>query len=101
MQAIRFAESRKYDAINNNCIQNTDFFCRILTSGKVRNAPMIYDLLAGKIPEQDHPMLLMFFLMTRLSWWALPLSFGHVNELTEDRSWSCEDSMHSGRSHRH
>ena len=68
LQAMKFAESRKYHAINNNCIQNTDFFCRIITNGSIKNAPMIYDLLAGKIPEQDHPMLLMFFLMTRLSW---------------------------------
>lgn len=31
---------------------------------------MIYDTLAGKVPQQDHPMLLMFFLMTQISWYA-------------------------------
>ena len=68
LQALKFAEGRKYHAVNNNCIHNTDFFCRVLTEGRVRNAPIIYDAVAGRVPEQDHPMLLMFFLMTRLSW---------------------------------
>ena len=26
------------------------------------------DALAGKVPEQDHPLLQMFFLMTQMSW---------------------------------
>lgn len=68
VQAVAFVEARQYHAINNNCIHNTDFLCRVLTRGRLRNGPLVYDALAGSVPEQDHPMLLMFFLMTRLSW---------------------------------
>ena len=40
----------------------------VLAGGRLRNAPLIYDALAGTVPEQDHPLLMMFFLMTQLSW---------------------------------
>ena len=68
LQAILFVQSRKYHAVYNNCIKTTDFLCRVLTRGAIRNGPLIYDALAGDVPSQDHPMLLMFFLMTQLSW---------------------------------
>lgn len=68
-QAISFVEKRKYHAINNNCIHTTDFLGRVLTLGALRNGPLIYDALVGSVPQQDHPMLLMFFLMTQLSWY--------------------------------
>lgn len=70
LQAIQFVQSREYHAIHNNCIHNTDFLCRVLTGGRIRNGPLIYDAIAGEVPEEDHPMLLMFFLMTQLSWCA-------------------------------
>ena len=75
LQAITFAQTRKYHAIYNNCIKTTDFFCRVLTKGKVRDGPLIYDALAGTVPDKDHPMLLMFLLMTNLSWWASHICF--------------------------
>ena len=30
-QALKFAGSQQYHAINNNCIHTTDFLCRVLT----------------------------------------------------------------------
>ena len=68
LQAISFVEGRQYNAFLNNCIQNTDFLVRVLTGGAVRNAPLIFDALCGHVPPQDNPMLLMFMLMTRMSW---------------------------------
>ena len=70
LQAVSFVESRLYNAFLNNCIQNTDFLIRVLTGGAVRNAPLIFDALCGHVPPQDNPMLLMFMLMTRMSWYA-------------------------------
>lgn len=67
-QAVEFCESRPYHAFANNCIQTTDFLVRVLTGGRVRSAPLIYDALCGSVPAQGNPMLLMFMLMTRLSW---------------------------------
>ncbi|CAK0785920.1 hypothetical protein CVIRNUC_009133 [Coccomyxa viridis] len=67
-EAVSFVESRLYNAFLNNCIQNTDFLVRVLTGGAVRNAPLIFDALCGHVPPQDNPMLLMFMLMTRMSW---------------------------------
>ncbi len=72
LQAVSFVESRLYNAFLNNCIQNTDFLVRVLTGGAVRNAPLIFDALCGHVPPQDNPMLLMFMLMTRMSWYATP-----------------------------
>ena len=71
LQAVSFVESRLYNAFLNNCIQNTDFLIRVLTGGAVRNAPLIFDALCGHVPPQDNPMLLMFMLMTRMSWYAI------------------------------
>ena len=68
VQAIDFAQSRKYHAFANNCIQNCDFLVRVLTAGSVRNAPLVFDALCGVVPPQDNPMLVMFMLMTGLSW---------------------------------
>ena len=68
LQAVSFVESRLYNAFQNNCIQNTDFLVRVMTGGAVRNAPLIFDALCGHVPPQDNPMLLMFMLMTRMSW---------------------------------
>ena len=68
VQAVKFCESLPYHAFTNNCIQNTDFLVRVLTGGRVRNAPLAYDALCGSVPEQDNPMLLMFMLMTGISW---------------------------------
>ena len=67
-QAVEFVQSRQYHAMLNNCIQNCDFLVRALTGGSVRSAPLVYDALCGRVPPQDNPMLLMFMLMTRLSW---------------------------------
>jgi len=41
---------------------------RALTAGEVRGAPLAYDALCGRAAPQDPPLLLMFMLMTRLSW---------------------------------
>ena len=68
LQAVEFAEGRPYHAFANNCIQNCDFLVRALTGGAVRGAPLLYDALCGRVPPQDAPMLLMFMLMTRISW---------------------------------
>ncbi len=43
---------------------------RALTAGEVRGAPLAYDALCGRAAPQDPPLLLMFMLMTRLSWCA-------------------------------
>ena len=74
-QAVSFVESRLYNAFLNNCIQNTDFLVRVLTGGAVRNAPLIFDALCGHVPPQDNHMLLMFMLMTRMSWYAILASY--------------------------
>ncbi len=47
---------------------------RALTAGEVRGAPLAYDALCGRAAPQDPPLLLMFMLMTRLSWCAPPRS---------------------------
>ena len=73
-QAVEFSQSRLYHAFTNNCIQNTDFFIRALTGGEVRNAPLVYDALCGHVPAQDNPMLVMFMLMTGISWYACCLT---------------------------
>ena len=68
LQAIQFARGRNYNAFVNNCVQATDFFVRIMTKGAVCHAPLLFDALCGQVPEQDPPMLLLFFLMTGVSW---------------------------------
>jgi hypothetical protein len=70
VQALQFCQSQQYHAFANNCMQNTDFLVRTLTGGQIRNAPLVYDELCGSVPPQDNPMLLMFMLMTRISWSA-------------------------------
>eukprot|EP00884_Botryococcus_braunii_P022100 jgi/Botrbrau1/8574/Bobra.0359s0037.1 len=70
-QAIAFMEGRKYHAILNNCMQNSDFLLRVLTGGLVKDAPLVYDVLCGQVPERDSPLLLMFLLMTKMSWFQV------------------------------
>lgn len=41
---------------------------RALTKGAVCGAPLIFDALCGHAAAQDPPLLLMFMLMTGLSW---------------------------------
>ncbi|CAL8466015.1 g5551 [Coccomyxa elongata] len=67
-KAVKFSQSRLYHTFANNCIQNTDLFIRALTGGEIRNAPLVYDALCGHVPAQDNPMLVMFMLMTGISW---------------------------------
>ena len=43
---------------------------RVLTNGAVRGAPLAFDALCGHAAPQDPPLLLMFMLMTGLSWCA-------------------------------
>ena len=46
---------------------------RVLTNGAVRGAPLTFDALCGHAAPQDPPLLLMFMLMTGMSWRAARL----------------------------
>ncbi|KAK9822006.1 hypothetical protein WJX81_008689 [Elliptochloris bilobata] len=67
-EALEFAQGRAYHALANNCISTSDFLVRVLTNGVVRGAPLVFDALCGHAAAQDSPLLLMFMLMTQLSW---------------------------------
>lgn len=53
-QALRFAESTDYHALQNNCIAFSDFAVRVLTGGVVRNAPIIFDAVVGQVRACMH-----------------------------------------------
>jgi hypothetical protein len=66
--ALRFASKKAYQVMKNNCIAFADFICRCLTGNKVKNAPLVFDYLVGKVPEVDSPLLPLFLMMTQMSW---------------------------------
>ena len=68
VKAINFAGQKSYQALKNNCIAFADFITRVLTGGRVRNAPLIFDHVAGKIPLVDSPMLPLFQAMLKMTW---------------------------------
>ena len=70
-QALLFAESRQYHAMKNNCIHFADFAVRLLTAGRVRGAPLLYDLHAGQVPPVDNPMLHLMSAALKTTWQAL------------------------------
>lgn len=51
-QALRFAEGRRYHALRNNCLGFADFVVRVLTGGRVKNAPLIFDCLVGEVSSK-------------------------------------------------
>jgi hypothetical protein len=67
-RALDFAESRPYHALARNCIAFADFAVRVLTGGRVRGAPLVFDLLCGTVPDADSPLLPLLHAMTRLTW---------------------------------
>jgi len=70
-EAIAFCGRRKYHALDNNCIHNTDFLVRVLTGGLVRSAPLLYDAHAGKVPKEDPPMLVMIGFILKRTWFSV------------------------------
>lgn len=67
-RAVRFAEGRVYQAMHNNCIAFADFIVRVLTGGRVRSAPLLFDALCGTVPPVDSPLLPVLQMMTQLTW---------------------------------
>jgi hypothetical protein len=71
LQAISFAQSRHYQAINNNCIHFAEFMARLLTGGRAAGAVHAFDVLCGSAPQQELPMLMMLQMMLQVSWHAM------------------------------
>jgi hypothetical protein len=71
-QALEYAQAQPYHAVLSNCIQSSDFLVRVLTGGRVRGAPIIYDKLCGHVPPLDSPLLLMLQLTMQTTWCAAP-----------------------------
>lgn len=67
-KVVRFVESGPYHALFRNCIHVVDLLVRVLTKGKVVNAPMLYDLIAGQVPKTDKPLLVAFQILLKKSW---------------------------------
>jgi hypothetical protein len=44
---------------------------RVLTGGAVRSAPLIFDLLVGRVPPQDSPLLGFLFMATQMTWFRI------------------------------
>jgi len=53
--ALTFAYGKAYQAMENNCISFSDFCIRCLTGNRVRNAPLVFDYMVGKVPPVDSP----------------------------------------------
>lgn len=66
--AIEFASQQKYQALRRNCIAFADFMIRVLTHNHVKHAPLVFDVMCGKVPQTDSPLLHMVYLMERLTW---------------------------------
>lgn len=71
MQALQFAEARPYHALRNNCIAFADFAVRVLTGSTIKSAPLVFDIVAGKVPPQDSPLLAFLFMATQMTWFAI------------------------------
>jgi len=67
-KVITFVESGGYHALWRNCIHACDLMLRVLTAGAVINGPLLYDVLAGEVPQVDEPMVMMLQLMLQRSW---------------------------------
>mmetsp|Transcript_38733 Transcript_38733/g.109542 ORF Transcript_38733/g.109542 Transcript_38733/m.109542 type:complete len:395 (+) Transcript_38733:206-1390(+) len=67
-EAMEFVNSKRYHAINNNCIHVTDFLVRVLTGGLVKFSPLLYDSVCGSVPSVDPPMLMMVPLLMQRTW---------------------------------
>lgn len=69
--AIEFASQKKYQALRRNCIAFADFMIRVLTHNRVKHAPLVFDVMCGKVPQTDSPLLHMLYLMERLTWFDI------------------------------
>ena len=86
--ALDFLQGKPYHALKNNCIAAADFLVRVLTAGAVKSAPLIYDLLAGDVPEEDNMLLGMMTGMLGLSGWVAYLQEGGSSPAAGDMSSS-------------
>lgn len=69
--AMNFAAGKAYQVMKNNCIAFADFIVRCFTGNAVKNAPLLFDYLVGKVPEQDSPLLPLLQMMTQMSWFHI------------------------------
>ena len=53
LQALAVAQRQPYHALQSNCIAFADYAVRVLTGGRVRSAPLIFDLLVGQVGAGD------------------------------------------------
>jgi len=83
-QALTFARGKAYQVMKNNCISFADFCIRCLTGNKVKNAPLLFDHLVGKVPEIDSPMLPLLQMMTQMSWFDVTDGSRLMHEFIEN-----------------
>jgi len=77
VKAIQFAASKNYQVMSNNCIQFACFMIFVLTKGRLRNAPLVFDVVCGKIPihisngtsNVSSSLLDMMMAMMGMSWY--------------------------------